>query len=78
MEILDDIVIDNAAFAGKANDWIVPFAGANISQKYTALPKPKIIDGIDFGNAEMVQNRVFHLNYFYQQEIQDKILSFIF
>jgi hypothetical protein len=75
-EILDEIVIDIAAFAGKPNDWIVPFAGANISQKYADQPKPKIIEGLEFGTATRVQNTVYHLNYFYQQKIQEKILSF--
>jgi len=75
-EILDEIVIDIAAFAGKPNDWIVPFFEANISQKYAGQPKPSIIEGIDFGNAETVQTTVYHLNYFFQQRIQEKILSF--
>jgi len=75
-EILDEIVIDIGAFAGRPNDWIVPFLGADISQKYEGQPSPKIIQGVEFGNAETVQTTVYHLNYFYQQEIQGKILSF--
>lgn len=74
-DIADEIVIDRIAFNNNANDVVVPYDTADISDEYQQVVKPKIVKGVCFNSDGSEQNAVWHLKYFEQKAIQQQILS---
>lgn len=72
---LDEILIDRTAFNNKANDIVVPYDTANITDCYCDYSKPIVAAEVNFDEFGNEQSEVWHIEFFGQPRVQSAILG---
>lgn len=70
----DDAIVDLTIFKKAANDAIVPWKGASASTGYLSTFTNKV-DLLGFGAAGVAQENVWHINFFAQAAVRQKLLD---
>lgn len=77
-KLIEEILWDAGVFEGAANDLVVPYEGASASSKYLhGFPGMRDHDTLPFGTPTVSQGKVWHINFFDQDETKNKLISFL-
>ncbi|EGW23129.1 DUF7379 domain-containing protein [Methylobacter tundripaludum] len=77
-KLIEEILWDAGVFDGAANDLVVPYEGASASSKYLhSYPGMRDHDALPFGSPTGSQGKVWHINFFDQDETKNELISFL-
>jgi len=77
-KLIEEILWDAGVFDGAANDLVVPYEGASASSKYLhSYLGMRDHDTLPFGSPTGSQGKVWHINFFDQDETKNELISFL-